>query len=138
MAQLDLSLAVVREMSGDPAGAAAAYGQLAGDVRLSLRDRHRAGLWVGTSLDRQGLHEAAVPLMRAAIQGFDGLGEPEDWGTAHQKPALVHRGAGDIGEAARMIEVASQAATYGMSHQPRAVERIRGSLERGGAAVQFR
>ncbi|MGY0459629.1 hypothetical protein ACW14Y_05155 [Kitasatospora sp. cg17-2] len=117
--------------------------------------------------------------MRAAIVGFDALDEPEDWGTAHQKPALVHRGAGDLGEAARMIEVAqsagsgsspvqwvrlgtarghillsdpasvgeglallneaaSQAATYGTSHQLRAVERIRGSLERGGAAVRFR
>ncbi|MFE7558145.1 hypothetical protein [Kitasatospora sp. NPDC057500] len=179
VAQLDLSLAVVREMSGDLAGAAEAYGQLAGDVRLSLRDRHRAGLWVGTSLDKQGLHEEAVPLMRAAIRGFDALTEPEDWGTAHQKLALLHRGAGDLGEAARMIEVAqsagggsspmqqvrlgtarghillsdpasvgeglallheaaTQAATYGMSHQLRAIERIRGSLDRGGAAVPFR
>ncbi|GAA2773665.1 hypothetical protein [Kitasatospora cinereorecta] len=178
VAQLDLSLAVVREMSGDLTGAATAYGQLAGDARLSDRDQHRARLWVGTSLDKQGLHEAAVPLMRSAIRGFDELNEPEDWGTAHQKLALLYRGAGDLEEAARMIEVAQSAsggaspmqrvrldtarghillsdsaslgeglvllngaaataATYGMSHQLRAIERIRGILERGGAAVQF-
>ncbi|WP_030459487.1 hypothetical protein [Kitasatospora sp. NRRL B-11411] len=109
VAQLDLSLAVVAEMSGDLRGAAARYDELGRDDRLSGRDRLRAQLWVGTALDKQGLHEAAMPLMTSAILGFEGLGEQEDWGTAHQKLALAHRGAGNLAEAGRLISVAQSA-----------------------------
>ncbi|MCX4749185.1 hypothetical protein OG455_27395 [Kitasatospora sp. NBC_01287] len=109
VAQLDLSLAVVAEMSGDLGVAAARYEELSQDGRLSDRDRLRARLWVGTALDKQGRHSAAMPLMAAAIRGFEELGEPEDWGTAHQKLALAHRGAGRLGEATRLIEVAQSA-----------------------------
>ncbi|MFF2819465.1 helix-turn-helix domain-containing protein [Kitasatospora cineracea] len=109
VAQLDLSLAVVAEMSGDLRAAAARYGELGRDARLSGRDRLRAQLWVGTALDKQGLHWEAMGLMASAIQGFEVLGEQEDWGTAHQKLALAHRGAGDLGEAGRLISVAQSA-----------------------------
>ncbi|GAB7184488.1 hypothetical protein ATKI12_4319 [Kitasatospora sp. Ki12] len=105
-AQLDLSLAVVTEMSGQLSAAAARYSELAGDVRLSARDRTRAALWVGTSLDKQGEHEQAISITRSAIRVFENLGEVEDWATANQKLALAHRGAGNLGEAVRLIAVA--------------------------------
>ncbi|MEV7601655.1 hypothetical protein AB0O91_30260 [Kitasatospora sp. NPDC089797] len=111
VAQLDLSLAVVAEMSGDLQGAASRYDELSNDVRLSSRDQLRARLWVGTALDKQGLHNAAMPLMAAAIRGFEAADEQEDWATAHQKLALAHRGAGDLGEATRLISVAQSAGT---------------------------
>ncbi|MEU5389088.1 helix-turn-helix domain-containing protein [Kitasatospora cineracea] len=120
LAQLDLSLAVVAEMSGDLRGAASRYEQLSSDGRLSSRDQLRARLWVGTALDKQGLHQDAMPLMASAIRGFEAADEHEDWATAHQKLALAHRGAGDLGEATRLISVA-QAAGGGTSplHQVR-------------------
>ncbi|MEV7770162.1 hypothetical protein [Kitasatospora sp. NPDC086791] len=105
-AQLDLSLAVVTEMSGQLSAAASRYSDLAGDVRLSTRDRTRAALWVGTSLDKQGDHEQAIGIAESAIRVFADLGEVEDWATATQKLALAHRGAGNLGEAVRLIEVA--------------------------------
>ena len=47
VAQLDLSLAVVTEMSGKLEIAARHYETLAVDDRLSRRDRARARLWWG-------------------------------------------------------------------------------------------
>lgn len=44
--------------------------------------------------------------MRAAIRAFETLEEPDDWSVAHQKLALAHRGAGDLTNALRAIDVA--------------------------------
>ncbi|MFF3596292.1 helix-turn-helix domain-containing protein [Kitasatospora indigofera] len=106
VAQLDLSLAVVSEMSGKLDLAAKRYEHLAVDDRLSPRDRARARLWVGTALSKSGEHDYAVSVMESAIRAFEGLGEPEDWSVAQQKLALAHRGAGNLAAASRLIEVA--------------------------------
>ncbi|MBB4951218.1 transcriptional regulator with XRE-family HTH domain [Kitasatospora gansuensis] len=111
IAQLDLSLAVVSEMSGRHTEAADRYQQLAADPRLSGRDRARAQLWVGTALDKTGNHTAAAGFMSGAVRLFDSLGEPEDWSVAHQKLALAHRGAGDLAKACELIEVARRTGT---------------------------
>ncbi|MFJ7274206.1 hypothetical protein [Kitasatospora sp. NPDC098663] len=176
-AQLDLSLAVVTEMSGQLGTAASRYSDLAGDVRLSARDRARAALWVGTALDKQGRHEQAIDITTTAIQVFENLGETEDWATGHQKLALAHRGARNLGEAVRLIEVAranttgaapmqdvrlttahghillsdhataeegtalleraeAKAAQYGMTHQQRSIQGIRGRFQRLAPCLQ--
>ncbi|MGW4384139.1 helix-turn-helix domain-containing protein [Kitasatospora sp. NPDC004531] len=133
VAQLDLALAVVAEMSGDLGGAAARYSELSRDHRLSGRDRLRAQLWVGTALDKQGLHDTAMPLMASAINGFEAVDEQEDWGTAHQKLALAHRGAGNLGEAARLIAVAESA---GRSTSP--MQQVRLATARGHVLLSDR
>ncbi|MFI5497315.1 helix-turn-helix domain-containing protein [Actinoplanes sp. NPDC051859] len=96
VAQLDLSLAVIDEMSGCLVAAAHQYQQLADDDRLSARDRSRALLWVGTALDKHGDHDYATAVMIRASRAFDTLTEPEDWAVAQQKLALSHRGAGKL------------------------------------------
>ncbi|MFJ9941515.1 helix-turn-helix domain-containing protein [Streptomyces erythrochromogenes] len=112
VAQLDLSLAVIAEMSGRLESAAQQYQSLAGDARLSRRDRARAQLWVGTALSKSGSHGHASRFMLAATKEFEDLEEPEDWSVAHQKIALAHRGAGDLPRALRFIGLArSTAAT---------------------------
>lgn len=113
VAQLDLSLAVLTEMSGDLEGAARRYQALATDERLSRRDRARARLWVGTALSKNGAHDYATQLMLAATRWFDDLGEPDDWSVAHQKLALARRGAGDLAGALRYIGVAVDTAGAG-------------------------
>lgn len=105
-AQVELSLAVVDEMSGQLASAATSYEALADDGRLGPRDRTRARLWVGTSLTKKGTHDYAVQVMTTATRAFEELEEPEDWSVAHQKLALAYRGAGDLGNALRYIDVA--------------------------------
>jgi len=105
-AQVELSLAVVDEMSGQLAAAASSYEALADDARLSPRDRTRARLWVGTSLTKKGTHEYAVQVMTTATRAFEELEEPEDWSVAHQKLALAYRSTGDLGNALRYIDVA--------------------------------
>ncbi|MET9835334.1 WbqC family protein [Streptomyces lavendulocolor] len=92
IAQLDLSLAVVAEMSGKLEMAARQYEHLAVDDRLSRRDRARSRLWVGTALSKDGQHDYATRVMLAATRDFEDLAEPEDWSVAHQKIALAHRG----------------------------------------------
>lgn len=111
IAQLDLSLAVVAEMSGKLETAAHAYEHLAVDDRLSRRDRVRSRLWVGTSLSKDGRHDYATRVMLAAARDFEDLAEPEDWSVAHQKIALAHRGAGDLSSALHFIAVARSTAT---------------------------
>jgi transcriptional regulator with XRE-family HTH domain len=112
VAQLDLSLAVVAEMSGQLETAARRYQTLAVDDRLSRRDRARARLWVGTALSKDGNHDYAARVMLAATREFEDLSEPEDWSVAHQKLALARRGAGDLGSALHFIGIArSTAAT---------------------------
>ncbi|MEU7854113.1 hypothetical protein [Nonomuraea sp. NPDC049141] len=106
IAQLDLSLAVVAEMSGQLDEAAKEYEALAVDDRLSPRDRTRARLWVGTALSKNDNNDYAARLMTTAIHEFKSLGEPEDWSVAHQKLALAHRGAGYLSEALRLIDLA--------------------------------
>jgi transcriptional regulator with XRE-family HTH domain len=120
VAQLDLSLAVVAEMGGNLDGAARRYEDLAADDRLTDRDRARARLWVGTALSKDGEHDYAAQAMRAAIQDFDRLAEPDDWAVAHQKLALASRGAGDLNTALRLIDVARSA---GVADSP--MQRVR-------------
>ncbi|MFF3768248.1 hypothetical protein ACFYYR_29775 [Streptomyces sp. NPDC001922] len=111
IAQLDLSLAVVAEMSGKLETAARHYETLAVDDRLSRRDRARARLWVGTALSKDGNHDYAARVMLAATRDFEDLAEPDDWSIAHQKLALAHRGAGDLTKALQFIDIARSTAT---------------------------
>lgn len=111
MAQIELSLAVVQEMSGELESSARHYELLAGDQRLSPRDRARARLWVGTALSKEGDNEYATNAMTAATRAFEDLGEPEDWSVAHQKLALAHRGAGDLKQALHYIDIARTTGT---------------------------
>ncbi|MCX4828317.1 hypothetical protein OG785_17360 [Streptomyces sp. NBC_00006] len=106
VAQLDLSLAVVTEMSGNLEAAARTYETLAVDDRLSRRDRARARLWVGTALSKGGEHDYATRVMQAATRDFEDLTEPDDWSVAHQKIALARRGAGDLTQALHFIGIA--------------------------------
>ncbi|MEV0736146.1 hypothetical protein AB0I51_09285 [Streptomyces sp. NPDC050549] len=111
VAQIELSLAVVQEMSGQLEASARWYEQLAADQRLSRRDRARARLWIGTALSKEGNNEYATNLMAAATREFEELGEPEDWSVAHQKLALAHRGAGDLKQALHYIDIARTTGT---------------------------
>ncbi|MFC7867912.1 helix-turn-helix domain-containing protein [Streptomyces murinus] len=111
VAQLDLSLAVVAEMSGKLEIAARQYETLAGDDRLSLRDRARARLWVGTALSKNGRHGYATRVMQAATRDFEDLTEPDDWSVAHQKLALARRGASDLSQALHFIDIARSSGT---------------------------
>ncbi|MEV5988335.1 helix-turn-helix domain-containing protein [Streptomyces sp. NPDC052051] len=106
VAQLDLSLAVVAEMSGDLEASARTYETLAVDDRLSRRDRARARLWVGTALSKDGNHDYATRVMQAATREFEDLTEPDDWSVAHQKLALARRGVGDLTQALHLIDIA--------------------------------
>ncbi|MBS2531606.1 hypothetical protein KGQ20_02345 [Catenulispora sp. NF23] len=115
VAQIELSLAVVAEMSGDAVSAGRQYDQLAVDSRLSARDRARAALWVGTALSKQDQHEEAISVMVAAARMFETLGEPDDWSSAQQKIALAHRGTGNLTGALRHIELAH---STGRAHSP--------------------
>lgn len=106
-AQIELSLAVLTEMSGDLQPAAHTYQHLATDERLSHRDRARALLWVGTALSKDGDHAPAAQAMAHAAQQFEELSEPEDWSVAQQKLALAHRGLGDLTRAWRYLDLAT-------------------------------
>jgi tetratricopeptide (TPR) repeat protein len=105
-AQVELLLAVVDEMSGQLEPAAVRYEALADDERLSMRDRTRARLWIGTTLSKKGENDHAARVMTVATRDFEDLEEPDDWSVAHQKLALAHRGAGNLGSALRYIDVA--------------------------------
>ncbi|MHB9753192.1 helix-turn-helix domain-containing protein [Streptomyces sp. BYX5S] len=111
VAQLDLSLAVVTEMSGNLEIAARHYETLAVYDRLSPRDRARARLWVGTALSKDGEHDYATRVMQAATRDFEDLTEPDDWSVAHQKLALARRGAGDLTGAQQFIDTARSSGT---------------------------
>ncbi|MFH8411443.1 hypothetical protein ACH4FX_42815 [Streptomyces sp. NPDC018019] len=111
VAQLDLSLAVVAEMSGKLELAARHYEALAVDDRLSHRDKARARIWVGTALSKDGNHDYATRVMTAATRDFEDLEEPDDWSVAHQKLALAHRGVGDLTQALHFIDIARRTGT---------------------------
>ena len=111
VAQIELSLAVVTEMTGDLDQAARCYQRLAGDERLSRRDRARSRLWIGTALSKAGHHEDAVGVMAEAINEFEDLGETEDWATGQQKLALAYRGTGALDQAQRYIDIARTSGT---------------------------
>lgn len=117
VAQIELSLAVVKEMDGGLQSAAHQYTQLAEDERLSPRDRARARLWVGTAMSKSGQHTYAAQVMRQAAQQFDDLDEAEDWAAAQQKLALAHRGAGDLANALHFIDAALVHGTDGTPMQ---------------------
>lgn len=111
LAQIELSLAVVQEMSGRLDASARWYEQLAADERLSRRDRARARLWIGTALSKEGNNAYATTVMTAATREFEELGEPEDWSVAHQELALAHRGAGNLTQALHCIDIARTTGT---------------------------
>ncbi|MFE2583754.1 helix-turn-helix domain-containing protein [Streptomyces sp. NPDC059378] len=111
VAQIELSLAVVEEMSGRLELSARQYERLAADERLSPRDRARAQLWVGTALSKEGHNEYATRAMTVATRAFEDLGEPEDWSVAHQKLALASRGAGELKQALHYIDIARTTGT---------------------------
>lgn len=106
VAQAELALAVVAEMRGDLAGAAAAYQRLADDERLGRRDQARALLWVGTAIDKLGEHDQAATAMTAAVGVFEQVDEAADWCVGQQKLALAARGAGRLDTALRHIGLA--------------------------------
>ncbi|MFW6692961.1 helix-turn-helix domain-containing protein [Streptomyces sp. MAR4 CNX-425] len=111
VAQIELSLAVVDEMSGKLEVSARQYERLATDERLSGRDHARARLWVGTALSKDGNNDYAVKVMSAATHEFEDLAEPEDWSVAQQKIALAYRGAGDLTRALQYIDIARSTGT---------------------------
>ena len=110
-AQVELSLTVVSEMGGELQAAARGYALLAGDERLSGRDRARSRLWIGTALSKDGAHGDAARVMTEAAREFEDLGEAEDWSVAQQKLALAYRGAGNLAQAQRLISIASSGPT---------------------------
>ncbi|TQF04584.1 hypothetical protein E6W39_23080 [Kitasatospora acidiphila] len=111
IAQIELSQAVVAEMSGKLDAAAHHYEALAVDERLSRRDRARARLWVGTALSKDGNQDYAARVMLAASRDFEDLSEPDDWSVAQQKLALAYRGAGDLTRALQFIDTARATGT---------------------------
>jgi hypothetical protein len=111
IAQIELSLAVVTEMTGQHQEAARQYVQLAEDERLSARDRARSRLWIGTAVSKDGEHDHALRVMTAASREFEELDEAEDWAVAQQKLALACRGAGRLGDALRHIDTARASGT---------------------------
>jgi transcriptional regulator with XRE-family HTH domain len=106
IAQVELQLTVVSEMSGRLDIAANRYRLLATDERLDQSDRTRAQLWIGTALSKSEQNEAATKHILPAIRAFEVLDEPDDWSIAHQKLALAYRGAGDLKGASRHIDIA--------------------------------
>jgi uncharacterized SAM-binding protein YcdF (DUF218 family) len=111
IAQIELSLAVVTEMTGQHQEAARQYVQLADDERLSARDRARSRLWIGTAVSKAGEHDYALRVMTTASREFEDLDEAEDWAVAQQKLALACRGAGRLGDALRYIDTARASGT---------------------------
>ncbi|MGK5554690.1 hypothetical protein ACSNOI_24040 [Actinomadura kijaniata] len=111
VAQLELSLTVVTEMTGGLHQAADHYRRLAADERLSGRDRARSRLWIGTALSKAGQHHPAVQVMTQASHQLEDQGEAEDWAVAQQKLALAYRGTGDLERALRLIDIARSSGT---------------------------
>lgn len=111
VAQTDLGLVVLDEMSGELESAARGYEKLSHDARLGERDRALALLWVGTALSkvpRADATEQAIKAMASATQVFERLDEAADWSVAQQKLALAHRARGDLDSALSYIDLAER------------------------------
>jgi tetratricopeptide (TPR) repeat protein len=106
LAQVELLIVLLEEMSWNISSALRRYELFAADERLSGRDRARARLWLGRALSKQGDYDRAIPAMTYAAHEFEDLGEPDNWSVAQQKIALALRGRGDLDGALRRIEVA--------------------------------
>lgn len=113
LAQAGLAHTVVLEMSGNSALAAARYSTFSQDRRLGCRDRTRALLWLGTALDKTGMHRRAGEIISRAGRDFDSLGEQTDWLVSQQKLALALRGAGEHDRALRHIDLAAATTALG-------------------------
>lgn len=111
VAQAELALTVVTEMTGQLQSAARDYARLACDERLGSRDRVRARLWIGTALSKDGQHPFAAEVITTAAREFDDLDEAGDWSVAQQKLALAYRGSGDLDRAQRYIALARSSGT---------------------------
>ncbi len=109
--QTELLLSVVSEMSGEIEQSARAYQMLADDHRLNPLDRARARLWIGTALAKSSRLSdekatVAITAIGDAIEEFEDLDEPDEWGVAHQKLALAHLAAGSPDTAHRYMDIA--------------------------------
>lgn len=108
IAQGELALALVAEMSGNLVAAVDRYRALADDDRLTPRDRARARLWVGTAVTKRGEYDLAVETIWAAMRELDELDELDEWAVGQQKLALAHLHAGRLADANRHIDVATR------------------------------
>lgn len=113
-AQVELLLAVVDEMSGELERSAQRYQELSTDPRLSVLDRARARLWIGTALTKvpesAGIEKTtAVGVIESAISEFEELDEPDEWNVGHQKLALAHLALDRRDDAHRHIDIAQAA-----------------------------
>jgi len=113
IAQVQLALTLISEMSGELDRAARGYEELSADERLSPRDRARSLLWLGTTLSKAGRHSAAIEKMNQAVRLMEELDEVEDWSVAHQKLALAHRAQGNLDQAQRLVAIALANAVSG-------------------------
>ena len=102
--RLDLSLAVVTEMSGELDTAARRYETLAEDEGSTTVIGPVPSM-VGTALSKLGEYDHATYVIESAIREFEDLAEPGDWSGAHQKLALAHRGRGESDRALRYIDI---------------------------------
>lgn len=136
IAHLDLSLALVTEMSGKLEIAAHHYGTHAVDERLSRRDRARARLWVGTALSKNGHHDYATRVMQTATRDFEDLQKADDWSVAHQKLALARRGSGDLAGALHLIVIARNSGITDSPMQRVRLDTAHGHILLSGAATR--
>jgi hypothetical protein len=113
LAQVELLIVLVDEMSWNIDSAVHRYELFAADERLSRRDRTRARLWMGRALSKQGDYDGAIPAMIYAAREFEDLGEPDSWSVAQQKIALALRGRGDLDGALRRIQIARSGGSDG-------------------------
>lgn len=111
IAQTELMLTVLREMSGQLASSAVSYRRLADDERLSLLDRARARLWLGTALTKgayptEEMSDVSIASIRQAIHEFEGLDEPDEWSVSQQKLALAELAAGNTTDSLEAMTLA--------------------------------
>lgn len=106
VAQADLALTVLKEMSGDLTPAIVDYRELGVDGRLRDVDRTLARVWAGRALSKLADPDssaAAIDLLTNASASFERQDEAGYWAFAQQKLALSHRGCGDLARANQQI-----------------------------------
>lgn len=133
MAQVELLLTVVHEMSGQLERSAESYQELSADPRLSVLDQARARLWIGTALTKvpesAGIEKlTAVGVIESAISEFEELDEPDEWNVGHQKLALAHLALGRRDDAHRHIDIAQAAQGAGTPLQNVKLDTARGHI----------